>query len=212
MSLAVLVPVLARPHNVAPLLAAIASSTPKPYRVLWVCDPGDVDEHAAIAEHDGWMIAPGGSYASKINVGCRLTDEELVLFAADDIRPHPGWLAAARERLIDGVQVVGLNDLIERPARPRHATHFLLTRHAAGLPCLDGAPGPLHEGYSHWRTDDELIATATHRGMYAYAPDAIVEHLHPMTGGADDDDTYRKGRANARRDGKLFYRRSVLWT
>jgi hypothetical protein len=37
------------------------------------------------------------------------------------------------------------------------------------------------------------------RGVYAHAFDSIVEHLHPMVGKAEDDDTYRLGRQHTRR-------------
>lgn len=209
----VLVPVLGRPQNVAPLLESFAQSTPEAHRVLFLCDPGDTAEQDAIAAVGGWMLSPGGSYAAKINVGVRVTDEPLLLLAADDIRPHPGWLDAARAAMLrTGAQVVGLEDLIPRPHRPGHATHFLMTREYAELPCIDGSPGPLFEGYAHWRTDDELIATATARGCYVYVEDAIVEHLHPMVQKAPDDHVYERGRANARLDGKRFKRREHLWT
>lgn len=206
--LAILIPVLGRPHRVEPLLKAIRDSTLQPHRVLFIADPDDDLEHAAIEAAGGWMITPGGTYAQKINAGVRMTLEPWVLLGADDAEPRPGWFEAAMRT---GAEVTGLNDLIPRPSRPGHATHFLLTRHAATQPCADGSRGPLYEGYAHWRTDDELIATARHRGVYAYAPDAVVEHVaHPMIGGADDE-TYRKGRSMARMDGKQFARRQHLW-
>jgi hypothetical protein len=212
MSLVILVPVLARPQNVAPLLTSIGLSTPQPHRILFLADPGDTAEHAAITHAGGWMLSPGGGYAAKVNAGVRATDEPLILLAADDVRPHPGWLPRALALINRGAHVVGLNDLIPRPLRPTHATHFLITREYAAKPCADGSRGPLWEGYAHWRTDDELIATATKRGVYAYCPQAIVEHVgHPMTPGGVDDDTYRKGRAQARLDGKRFARRAHLW-
>lgn len=212
MSLAILVPVLDRPHYVRPLLDSIERATSQPYRVLFLCDPGDTAEQDAIAAVGGWMLSPGGTYAAKINAGVRATSEPLILLAADDVRPHPGWLQSARAAMTSGAQVVGLEDLIPRPHRPRHATHFLMTREYAQRPCIDGFPGPLHEGYMHWRIDDELMATATKRGCYAYAPDAILEHVgHPMLPNGVDDETYRKGRANARMDGKRFMRRAHLW-
>lgn len=209
--LVILVPVLGRPQNVAPLLEAIRESTPEPYSVLFIVDPDDHAERRAITAANACMIVPGGTYAEKINEGVRTTTEPLVLLAADDIRPRSGWLSAAIEARRLGAQVVGLNDLIPRPHRPGHATHFLMTREYAELPCLDGSRGPLYEGYAHWRTDDELIATATKRGVYAYAEDARILHLHPMVGTAPDDETYRKGRATARLDGKRFARRQHLW-
>lgn len=209
--LAVLVPVLARPHRVRPLLDAIATTTPG-CRVLFICDPDDRGEQDAIDAAGGERIDVDGGYAIKINRAVRATDEPYVLLAADDVRPHPGWFDKALDATRDGAQVVGLNDLIPRPTRPDHATHFLLTREAAELSCLDGSPGPLCERYFHWRVDDELIATAEKRGIYRYAPAAIVEHVdHPMTGGTDDP-TYAKGRSRARFDNRTFRRREHLWT
>lgn len=210
--LAVLVPVLGRPRNVRPLLEAFASSTPEPYRALFLTDPDDTAEREAIRLEGAKEIACGGSYARKINEGVTATDEPLLLLAADDVRPHPGWFERAHAAMPPNGGVVGLNDLIPRPARPDHATHFLMTRGYAELPCADSSRGPLYEGYVHWRTDDELIATATARGCYVYAENAIVEHLHPMVAKAPDDETYRRGRSTARLDGKQFMRRRHLWT
>jgi hypothetical protein len=211
MSVAILCPVLARPQNVAPLLESIRSSTPGPHRVLFLCDPDDRAEQDAIAAAGGWMLSPGGNYAAKIRAGVDATDEPLVFLGADDLRFRPGWLEAAQAHMTSRVQVVGVNDLISRPHRPQHATHFLLTREAATMPCLDGSPGPLFGGYSHWRCDDELIATATKRRMYAYAPDSRIEHRHVMVDPTLDDETYRKGRSTARLDTKRFARRMHLW-
>lgn len=210
MSLAILVPCLARPQNVAPFMQAARAFTPEPYRVLWICDPGDVPQQDAIAKEGGWMISPGGGYAQKIRAGIQATDEPLVFTAADDLRFTADWLEAASARLDDVTQVVGVNDGIRRKRRPEHATHFLMTRAYAEMPCIDGAPGPFFD-YGHWRCDDELIATAVKRGMYAYAPDALVAHVnHPAQGGPDDD-TYRKGRATATVDNQTFANRSPLW-
>jgi glycosyltransferase involved in cell wall biosynthesis len=213
-SLAILVPVLNRPHRVEPLLRSIAEATTGPYRVVFLSDQGDTAEQDAITEagvafrvHN---IICGGSYARKINIGVGLVTEPLVFFGADDLDFKPGWLEAAKRRTAEGTQVVGVNDLIRR--RRDHTTHFLVTREYAKLPTIDGQTGPMHEGYSHWHVDDEFIATAKHRGVYAYARDSHVEHLHPMNDKAPDDDTYRRGRAMARRDRKRFRVREALWT
>jgi hypothetical protein len=211
-TVAVLVPVLNRPHRVTPTLAAFTATAPGA-RVLFLADPDDLPEQRALhdAEADHALIT--GGYAAKIAAGVRLTTEPLVFLAADDLIPLPGWYDAARALLVGGVEVVGVNDLIpRRPGRERHATHFLMTRSYAERPCIDGTPGPLHHGYDHSFVDDELIATATRRGVYAYAENAHVQHLHPMTGTAADDTTYRKGRARFRADRQLFHRRSRLWT
>lgn len=209
MSLAVLVPVLGRPHRVEPLLASFTASTPEPREsVLFICDPDDRDEIDAVWEAGCKPLTCAGGYAAKIRFGVESSAERLIFTGADDLDFRPGWFEAAEAHIDAGAQVVGVNDLI--PREHEHATHFLMTRQYAERPTIDGQPGPFFEGYSHWYVDDELIATAKRRGVYAYAEDAHVAHLHPMVG-APDDETYRKGRAEARLDGRKFRRREALW-
>ncbi len=212
MSLAILVPVLARPQNVEPLLASINTSTPQPHRVLFICDPGDIAEQDAVARAGGQMISPGGSYPQKIRAGVAATTEGLLFLGADDLRFETGWLTAAQAAITAGAHVVGVNDCIPRRRRRVHATHFLMTREYAHRPCADGKPGPLSDAYKHNFCDDELIATATHRGVYAHAARARVRHLHPMVRTAPDDATYRQGRAGFDEDRVTFIGRAPLWT
>jgi hypothetical protein len=212
--LAILVPVLGRPHRVKPFLDAVEGSIPAA-RVLFLADPHDRPEHEAIERELGReglrveLDLAGGNYAGKINRGVAVATEPLLFAAADDLEPQPGWFGAAKAAMTGAVGVVGVNDLIER--QRDHATHFLLSRAYAERPSIDGTPGPFFEGYFHWQCDDELIATAKQRGAYAYAPDAHVLHLHPMAGRAPDDATYQRGRARQRQDRKLFMQRSALW-
>jgi hypothetical protein len=209
--LAVLVPVLGRPHRVAPTLTSFYRTAPS-CRVLFIADPDDSEELEAIRAEGAKYITPGGSYASKINAGVRATAEPFVFTAADDLLPHEGWFEAAVECISAGVEVVGANDLIQR--RPRfqeNATHFLLTRKAAEEPCLDGSPGPMFSGYVHNYPDRELVETARRRETYAYCPEAVVEHLHPMNGKAEMDSTYERGSATMRADSHRFVERKALW-
>jgi GT2 family glycosyltransferase len=221
--LAILVPVLNRPQRVAPLLDSIEAATPRA-RVFFLGQLYDTAENQAIQREfkrrdsdDGLRICQnleGGTYAEKINRGCRhpKVREPLIFLGADDLEFQPGWFEAAADRLGNGVEVVGINDLIpRRRSRRGHATHFLMSRSYAELPTIDGGEGPLHTGYFHWCVDDELIATATARGAYVYAPEARIKHLHPMTGEVADDATYRKGRSRARQDRQLFRSREALW-
>jgi glycosyltransferase involved in cell wall biosynthesis len=208
--LAILVPVLNRPQNVAPLLESIRSATPGA-TVLFLVDQGDQVELDAVIAAGGEHVTVDGSYPVKINAGIRCTTEPLVFTAADDLRFHDGWFDAARAKVDEGFEVVGVNDLLDRPHRT-HATHFLVTRGYCQQGQIDGEPGLMHERYWHWNCDDDLIATATRRGVYSYAEGSHVEHLHPMAGKAPDDATYQRGREKWRQDRRVFRERSHLWT
>jgi hypothetical protein len=211
--LVVLVPVRGRPHRARPTIEGFKRTAPAA-RVVFIADPDDTQEQRAIKYAGGELLIHQGGYASKINHGVQVTDEPLVFLAADDLDPQPGWLQAATSTLMQrDVEAVGVNDLIpRRPGRRGHATHFLLTREYAERPTIDDQPGPLSTAYDHSFVDDELIATAKHRRVYAYCDDAHVRHLHPMAGNAPDDETYQRGRRRFRADRALFNERSRLWT
>lgn len=217
MGVAILVPVLRRPHRVAPLLASIEAATPEPHRVLFIASPGDTDELAAVegAGADSVVLdeAPGrGDYARKINAGYRASSEPLLFLAADDLRFHAGWLAAAMAQLGPGIGVVGTNDLgNSRVMAGEHSTHSLVTRaYVEEFGTIDSA-GVLCERYEHNFCDDELVATAKTRQAWAFAADSIVEHLHPSWGKAERDEVYRRGQAHFHADRRLFARRARLW-
>lgn len=184
--------------------------------MLFLADAADDAEISSIEQHEDdhpavfvLLNLEGGSYAEKINRGVEVTGEMTIFTGADDLDFQPGWFEAAKAAMVDGVEVVGVNDLIDR--KRDHATHFLMTRAYAERPTIDGEAGPLCAGYWHWYCDDELIATARKRGVYAYAADSNVKHLHPMAGNAKYDATYQKGRERMRQDRRLFQRRSKLW-
>lgn len=214
---AILVPVLKRPHRVKPLLDSIGAVTTVPHRVLFHTDPDDWDEIAAISAaggvHTGLPGGARGNYAQKINDGVRVTDEPLVFLGADDLHFHPGWFEAAAAMLSDTVGVVGTQDLCNpRVIAGEHATHFLVARWYAELGTIDEPGKLLHEGYPHELVDDEFVETAKHRGAYAFADAAVVEHLHPMVGKAPMDDLYAGQRHRMRRGRRIYERRRHLWT
>lgn len=215
MALAILVPVLRRPHRVAPLLASIAAVTPDPYRVVFVATAGDEEELAAIKSTDAEVLVLAepyegrGDYARKINAGVDATSEELIFTGADDLHFHPGWLAAA---LATGMPVVGTNDL-GNPAvlAGRHATHSLVTREYVSLGTIDDPTKLLHEGYPHEWVDREFVETARHRGMFASAQRSIVEHLHPAWAKAPTDALYDGSPARMIAGRTLYRSRRHLW-
>lgn len=210
---AVLIPVLRRAHRVRPVLDSIEAATHSSHRVLFIANPDDPDEHAAIDAAGAEMLIVDGNYAMKINAAVRHTTEPLLFLAADDLEFHPGWLEAAAALLSDTIGLVGTQDLCNgRTLRGEHATHFLAARWYAELGTIDGHPGPLCELYPHEYVDDEAVATARQRGAWAFAHDSVVEHLHPDAGKAPMDDLYRARRLRMRQGYWIFEERRRLWT
>ena len=221
--IAVLIPVLGRPHRVEPLIASLdAATTDVPLEIVFLCSPGDLDEIEAcdatgetviVAEWD----AGAGDYARKVNLGYRETAAPYVFTGADDLDFQPGWAEAALEQLVKtDAGVCGTNDdanpLVKKGL---HATHSLVSR-AYVEECgatFDGKPGVLlHEGYDHQYVDTELVQVAMSRGCWTFAADAHVTHLHPFYDrGVARDATYEKGLARGRQDRRIFDNRLRAW-
>lgn len=225
---AVLIPVLARPERVQPLLASLFGSEARVHlRAVFLLSPGDIRETEAVAtatvEHGGdrvasfAMVEPAGpgDYARKINRGVAQTDEEWVFLAADDLCFCPAWAdAAVHAGTRSRRRVVGTNDLgNERVTRGEASTHTLVHRtYAEQGATFDRQPGVLlHEGYDHNFVDDELVLVARRRMEFVTASRSMVEHLHPHWGKARWDATYTRGQERFDDDRRLFGERSKAW-
>lgn len=222
-SVTVLVPVLARPHRVEPLLASLrASERDVPLEPLFLASRGDTAELAALKQAGAPFELVGraedaGQYPVKMNVGYRLAvarGAEWVFTGADDLDFRPGWAEEALEVADQtGCCVIGTNDEANaRVKAGRHSTHTLFHRDYAECGTIDEADKLFHEGYGHWWCDDECIRTAQFRGTFAPAFGSVVAHFHPVYGGAPDDATYRKGQASMMADKALFESRKWMWT
>lgn len=212
----VLVPVLRRPHRVAPLIQSLTDSGADA-RLLFIVSRDDPEMRAAVNESGECSIVvdwPGGSpgdYARKINAGYRASTEPWLFTGADDLHFHEGWLEnALRHR---PAQVIGTNDLGNtRVLRGHHATHSLVLRRYADKHGTIDRPGEiLFEGYVHEYCDDELVGTAKKRGVWAFAHDSIVEHLHPDYAKAPTDPMYLAQGERMAASRPLFKKRSRLW-
>ena len=213
--LAVIVPVLGRPHRVEPLLASIRGATPE-CTILFIADPDDDAEIAALEAAGAEFICEPGSYAHKINFGIAQTTEPLIFSGADDLDFKAGWYEAAKAKLTNRVAVVGTQDCGHRWVKAgKHATHVLTTREYVERYGTIDEPGKLfHEGYYHVCCDIELVETAKARGAWAFAHEAVVEHLHPFWGKGEMDATYERAYESSRRahDRALLKRRRPLWS
>jgi glycosyltransferase involved in cell wall biosynthesis len=215
--LAVLVPVLRRPHRVAPFLDSLTENTPPVFRVVFIPDTDDdallpILERAAAERDDVEVLPVKANYARKINAGVQATDEPLLFFGADDLKFHPEWFERALRRMDDDVGVVSTNDLCNaRTMKGENATHPLVARWYAESPTIDESAGPLYERYPHEYCDREFSEVARARGAFAYAMDSIVEHLHPLVGKAPVDDIYADIYKRMRVGRRIYAQRRPMW-
>jgi len=183
--------------------------TEVPYSVFFLCSPGDetmIDVCRATG-HTTWVMewqAGRADFAKKINWGYAHTEQPWIFTGADDLRFHPGWDS---EALAAGARVVGTNDLHSPAVQTgKYATHFLFARtyieERGGT--FDGSGAVFSEAYDHQFIDNEFTETAKARGEWVHAHGAVVEHLHPVWGKAEWDDTYRKAFRETDADHKIF--------
>ncbi len=218
----VVCPVLARPHNAAPLAASLAANTTLPHRLVWVVSGHDEPQFNACKAaggdiHLGDFFPQPGDFARKMNLAADGTDEPWLFQAADDVRFEPGWDTALMECAEQtGALVIGTQDGGNPTVKAgKHSTHTLIARSYIEDPgaSMDGPGSVFSEAYGHQWCDTELVELAKSRGVWAFCHDSRVTHLHPFWKGRDLlDDTYRRGLASSREDARTYMRRSKLWT
>jgi hypothetical protein len=215
MSVAILCPVLDRPHRIEPLLRNIAATTPEPHEVIFATsDNATVEECNRLG---AWQsIDDGDTWPNRINRLFCMTDDPYVFLCADDVLFHPGWLAPLLEAQADIDMIGGV--VVPADLHNPYGTLALVSRsyiaHFGG--CMDEPAGlVLWPGYEHCWAESELYAVAKKRGRHRYVPESVVEHLHHgigRPGALPHDATYAKGGATMRSGGELFVRRRHLWT
>ena len=212
--LAILVPVLNRPHRVEPLLASIAGGTDVPHRVIFGCsDQPTVDELDRLG---AWYVrdegGSEGTWPKRINRLYEMVNESYIFTGADDLNFHPDWFQAAMramDRFPNSSGVVAVND-----QHNQAGTHFVIARsYIQEFGASGDGPGTLMcEEYLHQYCDDEARAVAKSHDRWAVASDSIVEHMHVGAGKAPMDETYRIGEATAPQGLSVFQSRVHLWS
>jgi len=217
---AIIIPVLRRPHRVEPMMRDVAAAMTCDYELLFVATPGDKLEIAALERAGAnFILTPRvflrGDYPVKINLGYRTTTAPWILTGADDLHFHPGWFEEAMKVYQEtGALWIGTNDLSGREIYGEpHATHSLVHRnYARDQGTVTEKDAIYSVAYWHEFVDDEACATARHRGVYAWAENSIVEHMHPHWGKAPSDELYEKNKAARIHQGRIVYnRRKRLW-
>ncbi len=221
-SLVVLVPVLARPHNIWPLVRSFEDSMVGENveaSMLFLVNPEDTGELRELRERKLWHeVVPWANgpkdYARKMNWGVRITSSDWILLGADDIVFHRGWFrAAVSAHIATGCLVIGTNDTVNPLVKAgKHATHPLVHRDYVQRGTIDNPDELLHSGYAHNSVDVEFCETAISRGEFVAAKHSVVQHLHPtFDRSVKRDITYLKGLKHSVADKQLCNRRRRLW-
>lgn len=217
----ILIPVLGRPANAAPLVQNIRDNTTVEHTIRFICTRGDHEQITACNVTDADLVivaefpAGRGDYARKINGAIRGSDSEWIFNGADDIRFEKGWDTAALQAAGDRFHVVATNDMANANVRRgQFGTHNLIRRRYVTEQGATGAFEPgvvLWEGYDHNFPDRELCGVAQSRGVFTFARHSRVRHFHPLWKTALNDATYVKSLKHFREDQRLFYSRAHLW-
>ena len=132
----ILIPVLGRPQNAAPLVDNIRAVTTVQHTITFVCSQGDDEQkQAVLASGIGvvaltvpWTAGPG-DYAMKINRALSAVDNDWLFMAADDITFEPRWDTIALKVARDKYDVVATNDMANAQVRRgQFGTHCLIRR------------------------------------------------------------------------------------
>lgn len=209
--IAVIVPVLGRPHRAGPFMESLRESTDSAAVYAVANDSDAASQSAWIAAKANVLYSPYVTFAEQVNYAYGITHEPWLFLTGDDVVFHPGWAdELLRVAAATGAQVVGSNDLTNaRAEEGSHSPHMLISRqYIADVGASWDGPGVVcHEGYRHMFVDDEIVTAAKQRGVFAYAKDAIVEHLHPVAEKSEVDATYRLGWSYAELDKSRFAER-----
>jgi hypothetical protein len=210
----VIVPVLWRCHTAGPFMASLAASGELDrVQVTVAACHIDVGALRSWASHDVQMVkVPDDrpAFSQKVNEVYRRTEAPWLLLVGDDVEWHTGWLDAAltvaRET---GALVVGTNDG-GLQARSEMSPHPLIDRGYVDTrgASWDGPGVVAHEGYRHNYVDREILQVAIERGVYAYAGQSLVRHLHHGLG-YPVDSTYEVGTRFLQEDKARWQRRQL---
>jgi len=203
---AVIVPVMNRPQNADPFMRSFKDSGADAF-VYAVADSSDYETIQAWRNAGARVLFcdRGTTFACKSNFGYESTGESWLLFVGDDVRFSSGWLEAALNVAGTEYHVVSTNDCA-REDLDKLAVHPLIRRrYIKDVGASWDGPGTVsHEGYRHWFCDVEWSQAAIDRGVYVYAPDAVIEHLHPLWKKAEMDEVYKLGMSQRFKDNKTY--------
>ena len=179
----------------------------------FICEIDDIEERTTAAAHGAEVLyhPDAHTYAEKVNLGYRHTSAPWLLVVGDDVVFHDDWqsevLATAEA---ENACVISTNDLCNPYVLDgTAATHPLIRRsYIDELGTSWEGPGTVcFEGYRHVGPEEEMVAIARQRGVFAACMTSIIEHMHPVAGKGAMDAGYELGMSTSQQDNALFVKR-----
>lgn len=218
--IAIVIPTMGRAKKLFPLAWNIAQTTPAGiFEIYFVVNNEDAPTYHVVQGMEGpvrAVLTEKRGYPKAVNVGFHASTEELVAIVNDDVKFHEGWWEGLQPALTYQASVIATNDLSPHTEGGNACTQPIVRRdyiemHGGAW----GEPGVvMHEEYIHNFSETELYDVARSRGVAGYAPECVIEHVHPDWGKAEIDDTYLAGSKRPggwEHDHMLYNERSVRW-
>lgn len=208
----VVVPVMRRPKNATKFMSSIRKATPEGVAtVVAVCDDDDHETRRAWERRDATVLRAerGRTFPNKVQHAYLNTSESWILLVGDDVEFQLGWWDAAMA-VADGHALISTNDCGNPYVTTGElAIHPIMRRtwvdESGGS--WDGPGHIAHEGYTHGFVDWEWSTKARDEGMFVFASDCVVKHMHPVWQRGKWDSVYSEGIRRAARDSALFKQR-----
>lgn len=206
-----IIPTLNRVGSLERLVKNIHIKTGTDHRIYFVVEPGDWGSYNEACRLGEAVIVSDehpGTHTGAANTAYSVTKSEFFMMANDDLNFHLDWDILALHKMVDGVDVVGLNDGMGNMTTFTLVRREYVKNHSG---CID-VPGVVYfPGYHHNYVDTEFAATAKKRGVWAEAPEAIVEHMHWSFHKSDKDATYIQSENTSLADSMLYDSRKHLF-
>lgn len=187
MRLLMLCPSRHRPHNIERLIAAWDDTEATADLLVRTDD----DEPAYDLPERPWLRYERGP---RLRLGptlnelalANVTAYDAIGFLGDDHLPRtPGWDRLLTDALTDmGGGVVYGDDLLQGGA--------LATAVVISTDIIAGLGWFAVPGCTHLYLDNGWMTVGHELGALRYVPEAVLEHLHPVAGKADEDNLYRE--------------------
>lgn len=194
--ISIIVPSTGREERLSTLLTVMEPALPPDAEIIVVLDRDDIVDREKydvlgrlLTTHlkaRFIVTTERGCWRCK-NIALQHARHDLIMWTADDVRPHDGWLSKGlkcfRHHFPDGLGLAALNDL---HCMEQTAGHAISTRRF--LRVLFGFPHFPPE-FKHFFLDTLISDRAKAVGRYHFCEGAVLEHMHWRLGKSEYDAT-----------------------